>query len=151
MKNSKTASASEAKTDATPETKPAEKPAPKPKTPAQKKSGKAKAAPTLADACRAYLEHMEADGKSTGTLSSYRSELLLACKHLGADTALSKITTAKVAEYFESDPVTKLRTGKPKAKPSIDKTRRVLRLCLVHAEQKKLVKAAPIPEPVAKA
>ncbi len=56
-----------------------------------------------------------------------------------------------MAIYFASDRVTKLRTGKPKAKPSVDKTRRVLRLALVWAAEKKLIKAAPIPVPAAKA
>ena len=51
-----------------------------------------------------------------------------------------------MATYYGSKPVTKLRSGKSKAKPSIDKTRRVIRLALVWAVEKKLLKAAPIPE-----
>lgn len=123
-----------------------------PSKPATAKSpSKAKAATTLGDLCRQYIHHLDDSGKSAGTVSSYTSELKLACKHLGADTAATAITVEKVAIYFSSDPVTKLRTGKPKAKPSIDKTRRVLRLALVWAAEKKLIKAAPIPVPAAKA
>ena len=111
---------------------------------------KAKATTTLGDLCRQYIHHMENEGKSAGTVSSYTAELKLACKHLGAETSATTITVEKVAIYFASDPVTKLRTGRPKAQPSIDKSRRVLRLALVWAAEKKLIKAAPIPVPVAK-
>jgi len=43
--------------------------------------------------------------------------------------------------------VTKLRSGKSKAKPSIDKTRRVLRLALCWAAERGIVSTAPIPGP----
>jgi len=119
--------------------------------PAPNKTSKPKAAFTLADLCEQYVRHLEEEGKSAGTVSSYTAELKLACKHLAAETVATAITVEKVAIYFASDPVTKLRTGKPKAQPSIDKTRRVLRLALVWAADTKLIKSAPIPVPVAKA
>ena len=125
-------------------------PTPRPAAAKSPSKARAKASTTLGDLCRQYIHHMENEGKSAGTVSSYTAELKLACKHLGAETAAGAITAEKVAIYFASDPVTKLRTGKPKAKPSVDKTRRVLRLALVWAAQQKLIKAAPIPVPVAK-
>ena len=124
---------------------------PTPKTSTPKKASKAKDAPTLADLCRRYIQHMEKEGKSPGTVSSYTAELKLACKHLGAETRISAITANKVQAYFEGDAVTKLRSGKPKAKPSIDKTRRVLRLALAFAVSQKLIAATPIPEPATNA
>ena len=116
-----------------------------------KSPSKAKATTTLGDLCRQYIHHLDEDGKSAGTVSSYTAELKLACKHLGAETVATAITVETVAIYFASDPVTKLRTGKPKAKPSVDKTRRVLRLALLWAAETKLIPAAPIPVPAAKA
>ena len=52
--------------------------------------------------------------------------------------------------FFASKAVTKLRSGRAKAKPSVDKTRRVLRLALVWAAEQKWIGAAPIPEPTTK-
>jgi hypothetical protein len=42
--------------------------------------------------------------------------------------------------------VTLLKSGKPKAKPSVDKTRRVLRLALVWAVEQGWIEKAPLPE-----
>jgi hypothetical protein len=64
-----------------------------------------------------------------------------------SDTPIVSITTEQVREYFESKPVTKLRTGKKKSQLSIDKTRRVLRLALVYAADRKWIASAPIPAP----
>ena len=106
------------------------------------------AGPTLQDACEAYLKHMDRAGKSGGTISSYMMELRLAKEELGAETLLAAITPEMVATYFGCKRVTKLKSGRPKAKPSIDKTRRVLRLALVHAAEKGLIERAPLPEKV---
>ena len=46
--------------------------------------------------------------------------------------------------------MTKTRAGKAKAKPGVDKTRRVLRLALVWTADSGLIKKAPIPQPAAK-
>ena len=132
-----------------PETATATEPAPETEPP-KKARGKKKAATpgpaTLADVAAGYLAHMEEAGKSDGTISSYRMELKTAADELGEDTPITEITPEKVAEYFACKRVTKLRSGKNKAKPSIDKTRRVLRLALVWAEERGIVKKAPLPE-----
>jgi len=125
--------------------------APASKPPKKKNAPKPKADLTLADLAERYIAHLEDEGKSPGTCSSYTAELKLGMKHFGADTPIASITPEQVAEYFESKPVTRLRSGKRKAQPSIDKSRRVLRLALVWAAEKKLIAAAPIPEPAAKA
>jgi hypothetical protein len=117
-------------------------PATKPKAPR-----KHKAALTLAELAEKYLAHMETDGKSPGTCSSYGAELKLAIKHLGGDVQVASITPEQVAEYFDSKPVTKLRSGKKKSQLSIDKTRRVLRLALCYAVERKLIATAPLPAP----
>jgi hypothetical protein len=77
-------------------------------------------------------------------------ELKTAAAELGEDTPIADITPERVQAFFDSKRVTKLRSGKNKAKPSIDKTRRVLRLALCWAAERGIVAKAPLPEePVA--
>ena len=126
------------------EAAPATTPAPKPKG-----GRKPKTDLTLADLAERYIKHLEDDGKSPGTCSSYGAELKLAIKHLGGDTQIASLTPAQVGEFNESKAVTKLRSGKRKALPSILKSRRVLRLALVWAAEKKWIESAPISQPAA--
>jgi RNA 3'-terminal phosphate cyclase len=137
MNSKQEAEAAVATEVAAPETQPA---------PAPKKKRQAKPDLTLADLAERYIKHLEDEGKSPGTCSSYTAELRLAIKELGAETKITGITSEQVGAFFSSKAVTKLRSGRAKAKPSVDKTRRVLRLALVWAAEKKLIKSAPIPE-----
>jgi hypothetical protein len=114
---------------------------PKPK----KKRKPAKSDMTLEQLAVAYVGQLEKDEKSAGTIFSYTQELRTALKELGAETKIASLTAKQVQTYFDCDRVTKLKTGKPKAQPSIDKTRRVLRLALVFAVQKKWLAEAPLP------
>jgi hypothetical protein len=98
---------------------------------------------TLAKLSEKYLEHMEADGKSVGTCFSYTMELKSAIAELGADTIASEITPALIESFNNSDRVMRLKSGKPKAQPSIDKSRRVIRLALTWAAQNGLIPSAP--------
>lgn len=100
---------------------------------------------TLEDAAEGYLAQLDKDGAGDGTLSSYRMELKLAMRELGATTALAELSAERVAAYFASAAVTKTRSGKPKAPATIDKTKRVLRLALVWAADAGLLSQAPIP------
>ena len=121
--------------------------------PKPKRGRKKKDAPnvaTLTDLAAAYAVQMESDGKSNGTIASYGMELKLAQDELGADTLLSDLTPERVGEFFTCKRVTKLRSGKAKSQLSIDKTRRVLRLALVWAEERGIIARAPIPEVEAK-
>jgi hypothetical protein len=99
---------------------------------------------TLATIFAGYLASLDERGGSSGTISSYRMELDLAAKALGTDTLVSTLTDTQVAAYFESDPVTRKRNGKPKSPLSIDKTRRVLRQALVWAGHADLVPSAEV-------
>ena len=146
----------ETRIEAQPETATAtatEEPAPEAAPPKKAKKGSKKKAATpsgnatLADISAGYLAHMEEVGKSDGTVSSYRMELKTAMAELGEETPVADLTVERVQEYFDSPRVTKLRSGKSKAKPSIDKTRRVLRLALCWAAERGIVATAPIPEP----
>ena len=140
------------KTDATTE----KKPATKPKRPKQKKPrGKGKAKPasealTMGVVAEGYLAHLDEAGKSPGTLFSYRQDIQTAVRHVGEDADVAALTANQVAEYFASDAVTKTRTGRTKAKPTVDKTRRVRRLALVWAAKSGLIAEAPIPTAPAK-
>ena len=105
-----------------------------------------KATVTMDELAEAYLKGLEEAGKSRGTVFGYSIDLALAVRHFGEKAKLSGLTQKKITAYFESDAVTKTRSGKPKAKPTIDKARRVLRLALVWAAEQGWIAAAPIPE-----
>jgi len=123
-------------------------PAPEPpKRGKKKKAAAPSGTATLADLAAAYLAHMENEGKSDGTISSYRMELKTAMAELGEDTPIAGITPDQVQAFFTSKRVTKLRSGKNKSQLSIDKTRRVLRLSLVWAVDSGVLAKAPLPEP----
>ncbi len=101
---------------------------------------------TMTSLAERYIASLRDAGKGLGTQFSYQIDLSVAVRHFGADTDVATLTARKVENYFDSDAVTKTRTGKPKAKPGIDKTRRVLRLALVWAAEQGLIASAPIPE-----
>ena len=128
-------------------------PAPKSDDPAPKKKAKQTKAVTaditLEDLAAKYLQHLEDTGKSNGTLFSYKLELITALDELGKATKLADLTPTRVLEFFVSDRVTRTRAGVQKAKPTVDKTRRVLRLALVWAQDAGLIEKAPLPEDAA--
>jgi hypothetical protein len=95
-----------------------------------------------------YIKWMEDMGKSIGTQFSYRMEMKMAESELGATTLVSSLTADDIDRFNNSARVTKLKSGKPKAQPSIDKSRRVLRLALAYAEQEGLIAKSPIPAKV---
>ncbi len=120
------------------------KPAPR------QRSGGRKPAVTLKDIGDGYIASLQAREASPGTLFSYTMELRLAADQLGEDTSAKKLTAKMIEAFFESDRVTKKRNGKAKAKPSIDKTRRVLRQALLWAEEAGLIEKAPVEKPARK-
>lgn len=118
---------------------------PAPKKGRKKKDPTPRVEVTLAQACEGYVRAIEDAGKSQGTVFSYRLELVVAQKELGADTLLCDLTTDRVAEYFASDRVNKTRTGVLKARVSVLKAQRVLRQALQWAASAGLVERAPVP------
>jgi len=101
---------------------------------------------TLAALSDRYLAHMTEAGKSPGTCFSYSQELRAAQAELGAETQVASLTPEQVQAFFDSARVTTLKSGQPKAPPSVAKTRRVLRLALVWAAEQGLIEKAPLPE-----
>jgi len=68
----------------------------------------------------------------------------------GSSSLVSDLTPETILAFFEGDRVTKTKSGRSKAKPSIDKTRRVMRQALVWAEERGIVETAPLPAEYAK-
>jgi len=101
---------------------------------------------TLADLADRYIRHLEDIGKSRGTCFGYSMDMQVAVKHFGAGAKVAKLTPAKVKNYFEADAVVNNRAGKARAKPTIDKLRRVFRQSLMWAASEGLVPSAPVPE-----
>lgn len=103
---------------------------------------------TLRDVVTGFLAWLDSEGAGPGTLASYGMELKLAMRELGADTAVGDLTVERVQGFFDGPVVNCTRTGKPKAKSSIAKTKRVLRQALLWAQDEKLVEVAPLAKPV---
>ena len=101
---------------------------------------------TMASLSDRYIASLRDAGKGLGTQFSYQIDLAVAVRHFGADTDVANLTVRKVENFFQSDAVTKTKSGRAKAQPGIDKTRRVLRLALVWAAEQGLLAEAPIPE-----
>lgn len=120
------------------------------KTPKTRKPAAAPGATTLKALADGYVRHLEEDGKSHGTIFSYQMELTLALTQLGPETDAALLTAEQVEKYFQSDAVTKTKKGRTKAKPTVDKTRRVLRLALAWAAEKGLIARSPIADAAAK-
>lgn len=103
-------------------------------------------APTLHDVMQGFLARLDADGAGPGTIDSYGMECKLALRELGAETLLADMTVERVQAYFECARVLRTRMGKPKAKSSVAKSRRVFRQALLWAQDQKLVEVAPLPK-----
>ena len=101
---------------------------------------------TMAALADRYIASLRDAGRGLGTQFSYQIDLAVAVRHFGADTDAATRPARKVENYFQSDAVTKTKSGRAKAQPGIDKTRRVLRLALVWAAEQGLLAEAPIPE-----
>jgi hypothetical protein len=123
-------------------TKPAAK---KPKTKSSKKTA-TKPTWTLTECALAYLESLKVARKSESTISAYAADLDLATEVLGTETPIAAIRPADVERFNASEPVLRTKSGRDKAMPTIERSRRVLRLALVFAEQSGAIEAAPIAE-----
>jgi hypothetical protein len=100
---------------------------------------------TMAELADSYAHHLEAKGKSAGTVLSYGIEMKTAVKHFGTDRKVASLQAKDVEAYFTSDRVTKKRSGEAKNPLGIDKTRRVLRLALQWLAEVGVLSEAPIP------
>src|SRR5688572_32110907 len=100
---------------------------------------------TLTQTAVAYLESLRAAKKSESTVNSYAADLDLATEVLGAETPIAQLTIDDITRFNQSEPVLTTKSGRPKALPTVERSRRVLRLALVFAEQQGAIESAPIP------
>ena len=99
---------------------------------------------TLKDLAEGFSIHLMVAGKSPGTRMSYLLDLGLAMSVLGEDTRVQDLTEEQVTACFESEPVTKTRSGRGKAQVGIDKTRRVFRQAMDFAVSKGVIATSPV-------
>ena len=101
---------------------------------------------TLHDAAQAYLEYLREQGKKEATIRTYLKDCEQIEAFFGADRELPSILPAHVGKFFKSDALLKLPSGKERAKPTVDKTRRVLRMFLVWAMETGRIEKLPLPK-----
>jgi site-specific recombinase XerD len=101
---------------------------------------------TLHDAAQAYLEHLREQGKKEATLRTYQRDFEQIEAFFGADGELPSVLPAHVGKFFKSDALLKLPSGKKRAKPTVDKTMRVLRMFLVWAKETGRIEKLPLPK-----
>lgn len=90
-----------------------------------------------------WLAHLKATGTSASTLASYEADLGYATSHFGSMDHPGMWTESDIATFEASAKVTCTKSGKPKAKPTIMKTCRVLRLAVTWAFETKRIKSTP--------
>jgi hypothetical protein len=101
---------------------------------------------TLHDAAQAYLQHLKATGKTDATVYTYGKDFELIEGHFGAERKLTAILPAHVGKFFKTDAFLKKPNGEDRAQPTIDKTRRVLRMFLVWAKERGHLDTLPLPK-----
>jgi len=101
---------------------------------------------TLYDAAQAYLEHLRGQGKKERTLYTYGKDFGQIEAFFGADRKLAGILAPHVGKFFKSDALLKLPNGKKRAKPTVDKTRRVFRMFLIWAKETGRINKLPLPK-----
>ncbi len=103
-------------------------------------------AETLHQAAEAYLEHLKSQGKKDRTIYTYGKDFQLIEAHFGADRKLDTILPQHVGKFFKSDDLLKLPSGKERARPTVDKTMRVMRMFLVWAKETGRINKLPLPK-----
>ena len=103
-------------------------------------------ATTLHEAVQTYLEHLRQAGKKERTLYTYGRDFQQIEAFFGADKPLASIRAMQVGKFLKSDALLKLPSGQARAKPTVDKTVRVLRMFLVWSKQTGLIQALPLPK-----
>jgi len=88
---------------------------------------------TLHQATQAYLEHLRSQGKKERTLYTYGKDFEQIEGFFGSERKLSAILTPHVGKFFKSDALLKLPSGRERSQPTVEKTKRVLRMFLIWA------------------
>lgn len=98
---------------------------------------------TLKAIADGWLSDMRARGKTPATVKSYEGDLAIAMKFFDASRVAGAITSEEIAAYETSEIVTKTKSGKGKAMPTVLKTRRALRLALAWAQKAGVIASLP--------
>ncbi len=98
---------------------------------------------TLKAIADGWLSDMRARGKTPATVKSYEGDLALAMKFFDASRVAGAITSEEIAAYEASEIVTKTKSGKGKAMPTVLKTCRALRLALAWAQKAGVIVSLP--------
>jgi hypothetical protein len=101
---------------------------------------------TLHEAAQAYLEHLRTQGKKDRTLYTYGKDFEQMEAFFGADRRLRTILPPHVGKFLKSDDLLRLPSGAERAKPTVDKTVRVLRMFLVWAKETGRLDKLPLPK-----
>ena len=102
--------------------------------------------PTLKEAVEQYLAYLTEIGKRPGTVATYGKDFELAIKHFGEEKKIDSFLPPHIATFFKSDLVNKLPSGKERAKPTIDKTKRAVRMMFVWCKNSGMIEKLPIPK-----
>ena len=98
---------------------------------------------TLKSIADGWLSDMRARGKTPATVKSYEGDLAIAMNFFDASRVAGAITAEEIAAYETSEMVTKTKSGKGKALPTVLKTRRALRLALAWAQKAGVIASLP--------
>ena len=91
---------------------------------------------TVEGLARAWIAHLEQGGKTTpSTIASYTNDLKTAIAFFGADAPVAGINVAYVNEFNGCDGVMKLKSGAPKAMPTVLRMRRAFRMAVEWARE----------------
>ena len=101
---------------------------------------------TLHEAALAYLEHLRAQGKKERTLYTYTRDCQQIEAFFGKEKKLKSILAPHVGKFLKSDELLRLPSGVERAKPTVDKTVRVLRMFLVWAKETGRIDKLPLPK-----
>jgi hypothetical protein len=101
---------------------------------------------TLHQAAQAYLEHLRTQGKKERTLYTYGKDFEQVVAFFGAESKLSAIFTLHVGKFFKSDALLKLPSGRERSQPTVEKTKRVLRMFFIWARETGRIDKLPLPK-----
>lgn len=103
----------------------------------------------LTEATNEFIDHLEASGKKTSTISTSRRALDLLIAKLGEDKVMAKILPVHISKFFNGDSVLQQpgKNGpKPRADASVKQIRRITRQFLFWSVEQKYIEKAPLPK-----
>lgn len=103
---------------------------------------------TLHEAGQAFLEHLREEGKKERSLYTYARDLMQIEAFFGPDRELGAIRAPQVGKFLKSGELLRLPNGKERAKPTVEKTVRILRMLLVWAKETGRLERLPLPKDV---